>query len=210
MRTLYVVLLFIAWRENISLACCAYSSSAGHAGGLTCLDLSSDGCLLATAGVDAHGRQELVCWDVSQCWAASAAAETQSSGGSGAGRSGPLELARQGSDHNIQSVKWAPLSSAVPGTTGPQLVTCGKNSVRVFRLKGGQLRGASVPMDGVPAPLQRPYSCGTLAADPSSCQGCVGDVFTCMAWERPPAGQPLRAQPRLLAGTLSGECRAGP
>lgn len=173
----------------------------GHAGALTCLDLSSDGCLLVTAGVDAQGRQELACWDVSGCWAPSASAAAQGSHGSG-----PVELARQGVDHNIQAVKWVPLNGRLPAAAGPQpqLVTCGKNSVRVFRLKGGQLRGASVSMDGVAAPVRRAYSCGTLATDPGI-SGGVGEVFTCLAWERPPAGQPLRALPRLLAGTLSGK-----
>jgi WD40 repeat protein len=91
---------------------------AGHAAGTLCLDLSPDGALLASAGVDAHGRQELALWDVSACWQQPAA------------EAGPpcraVELARQASEHNVQAVRFLPHDSG-------RLVTCGKNSIRVWR-----------------------------------------------------------------------------
>ena len=90
---------------------------AGHAGGTVCLDLSPDGNLLATAGMDAQGRQDLVYWDVSACWAAG------NSGGSG-GR--PREVARLCSDYNVQAVRFVPYDPE-------RVVTCGKNSIRVYR-----------------------------------------------------------------------------
>jgi hypothetical protein len=70
-------------------------------------------------GVDAAGRQALVCWDVSACWAAA-----DGCGGSSGGRA--VELARHISEYNIQAVKFVPYS---PET----LVTCGKNSIRSYR-----------------------------------------------------------------------------
>ena len=99
----------------LSLWCCSHACPAGHAGATLCLDLSPNGSLLATAGVDAQGRQELVCWDVSACCAPEAA---------GGGRA--VELARHVSDYNIQAVKCVPYD---PTT----LVTCGKNSIRTYR-----------------------------------------------------------------------------
>ena len=104
-----------------------------------CLDLSPDGGMLAVAGVDAQGRQQLVCWDVAACWEAGniTACASISSGGSfctgGAASSGcgkgscrPRELARQVSDYNIQSLKFVPYEPH-------RLVTCGKNSIRIYR-----------------------------------------------------------------------------
>ncbi|KAL4458496.1 hypothetical protein ABPG75_013361 [Micractinium tetrahymenae] len=160
----------------------------GHASGTACLDLAPDGAALATAGVDAQGRQELACWDVSACWAA---------GGPAAAVPGrPQELARQASEYNIQAVRFLPHDPS-------RLVTCGKNSIRLHRqghrLKDGQLRGLSVPMDGVPAE-RRPYSCGTLACPAST---TVGEVFTCLAFEPAMRERPLCAR-RLFAGTASG------
>lgn len=194
----------------------------GHVGGTVCLDLSPSGNLLATAGVDAQGRQEFVVWDVTPCWAAD----------SGAGGScKPVELARQASDYNIQCIRFVPHDAS-------RLVTCGKNSIRIHRymqpwhlvapvsvvfeqpgsaldrvlvlhtrrLSAGQLRGVSVPMDGVQALQRRPYSCGTLASHSST---SVGEVFTCLAWEHTQRVRPLEAQ-RLYVGGLSGGRPAQP
>lgn len=69
------------------------------------------------------------------------------------------------------------------------------------RLKDGQLRSLSVPMDGVVAP-RRPYSCGTLVSPASA---TVGEVFTCMAFEQPLRERPFGAR-LLFVGTGSGEC----
>lgn len=128
-------------------------------------------------------------WDISSCWANS------SSSSAGAGNAKPQELARQASDYNIQCLRFVPWGE--PG----RLVTAGKNSVRVHRLREGQLCGLSVPFDSTLALRRRPYSCGTLASGaPGS---TVGEVFTCLGFERAQQVRPLSPR-RLYAGALSG------
>ena len=146
------------------------------------------------AGVDAQGRQHIACWDVSACW---------DRGSGGAGKA--IRVASQASEHNVQALRLAPHDPEL-------LVTCGKNSVRLYRLQGGQLRGVSVSMQGVDSPLcRRPYSCGSLAtaAAAPGAVAAVGEVFTCLAFEQQEAhaGAPLPPQQQaqhLLVGTLSG------
>lgn len=154
--------------------------------------------MLASAGVDAQGRQELALWDVAACWATAAAAAADTcGGGGGSAASGtvpaakPRELARQASDYNVQCLRFVPWGQ--PG----RLVACGKNSVRLYRLRDGALRGLSVPFDGVAAPRRRPGSCGTLASSG------VGEVFTCLGFEARAAAP--AAPCRLYVGALSGE-----
>lgn len=157
---------------------------SGHAGGATCLDLSADGSLLASAGIDGQGRQEVAVWDVAGCWAA--AGETS-------GAAGLRLLARSASGHNIQALRFVPWG--LPG----RLLSCGKNSVRVWHAKEGSLRGLSVPLSGetaagVALQLGRHSLCG--------------EAFTCVAFERAPAS--LAAEPRrAYVGTQSGAVAAG-
>ena len=61
---------------------------------------------------------------MSACWAA----------GSGAAR----ELGRQASDYNVQALKFVPWGQT-------QLVSCGKNSIRMYRW-GGKGGAADLPL----------------------------------------------------------------
>eukprot|EP00887_Chlorella_sp_A99_P006316 scaffold3.g6316.t1 len=150
---------------------------AAGAGGVICLALSADGAALLTAGVTASGRQRLVWWDVAAC----------RTGGQ------PREVASHESSHSILAASFVPLRP-------DRVVTCGKNSVRVYMLRDGQLRGLSVSMAGVQA-ARRPYSCGTLA---SATSVGVGEAFTCLAFEHAPGQlRPARAG-RAHVGTASG------
>lgn len=166
--------------------------SLAHGGAIICLSLSADGGALLTAGVSAGGRQELAWWDVSACCTGGSACQLARQrvehsvlaatfhpylpdlaltcgknsvrvhrqvggleGGAGAGGTfwslAALLLPLHG--RTTQSPK------TLPG-----------------RLQDGQLRGVSVPMDGVRSPRRRPYSCGTLASATSTSVGEVSRV----------------------------------
>ncbi|MEW5300015.1 MAG: hypothetical protein WDW36_002979 [Sanguina aurantia] len=89
-----------------------------HASGLTCLDLSPDCRALVAVGLDHTARQTMVLWDIS------AARET-----------GKVPVVvRHPTEFNIKCVRFSEYAQ-------DQLVTCGRDSIRMYRLKAGQLRG---------------------------------------------------------------------
>lgn len=80
------------------------------AGTIISLALNQDGSALLTAGVDGTGKQLLAWWDVAAC----------RSGGPA------KEVARHQSDYSITAVTFVPCQP-------DSVVTCGKNSVRIYR-----------------------------------------------------------------------------
>lgn len=76
------------------------------------LDLSPDGRMLLGVGLDAHAKQLMVLWDVSGVLAGCPA----------------HIIARQTTDYNIKCARFSPFHPE-------QFMTCGKNSIRMYRLK---------------------------------------------------------------------------
>ena len=92
-----------------------------HASALRSLDISPDGRALAAAGMDTQGRQLIAVWDISQSYV---------------GGPSPSVL-RHRTDYHVNCIRFSPFEE-------DHLVTCGKNSIRTYRLRKGQLRGCSV------------------------------------------------------------------
>ena len=94
-----------------------------HASGLSSVDVSPDGRALVAAGMDTQGRQLIAVWDISKTPHGGAA---------------PMVL-RHRTDYHVNCVRFSPFEE-------DHLVTCGKNSIRAYRLRKGQLRGCSVSL----------------------------------------------------------------
>ena len=71
--------------------------------------------------MDTQGRQLIAVWDISQSYV---------------GGPSPSVL-RHRTDYHVNCIRFSPFEE-------DHLVTCGKNSIRTYRLKKGQLRGCSV------------------------------------------------------------------
>ncbi|DBA73164.1 TPA: hypothetical protein ACH3X2_010098 [Trebouxia sp. C0005] len=104
----------------------------GHAGGINCLDLSPDGRFLVAVGLNNHSKQLVILWNVT---------------GLVDGQKAQV-LAKYISDYNIKAIKFSPYEEG-------RLMTCGKDSVRMFRLKMGHLRGMSVHVTPAPGEMSK-------------------------------------------------------
>ena len=94
-----------------------------HASGLRSLDVSPCGRAVVAAGTDTSGRQMIAVWDIGRVMR---------------GGFAPMTL-RHRTDYHVNCVKFSPFEE-------DHLVTCGKNSIRTYRLRKGQLRGCSVDL----------------------------------------------------------------
>ena len=94
---------------------------AAHPGGINCLEMSDDGRLLAAVGKDEHNRVQIVVW-VLQLGNASEKAKL---------------MAKQTSEFDIRRIKFSPFDYL-------QLVTCGRENIRFWRIKNGHLPGRPV------------------------------------------------------------------
>ncbi|KAK9840850.1 hypothetical protein WJX84_006024 [Apatococcus fuscideae] len=102
----------------------------GHVGGSK-VDIAADGNKLAAVGRDSQRRQTIVVWDIS---------------GALTGRMACV-IARHTTDYHASCIRFCPFE---PG----RLITCGRSSIRIYRLKDGVLRGLSIQlgvMDGCKA-----------------------------------------------------------
>mmetsp|Transcript_155312 Transcript_155312/g.289735 ORF Transcript_155312/g.289735 Transcript_155312/m.289735 type:complete len:986 (+) Transcript_155312:42-2999(+) len=151
------------------------------AGGLRCLSVLSCPSLsavqvasfdpqakfLALAGTDLQGRQQIVVWDMSRLLA---------------GGNISLCAKQTSADWDIDCIKFSPFEEL-------HLVTCGKESIRFWRVKDGHLPGCSVVLD-------------SLARQ---------SHFTCVAFEFNKMGQPfflgehLKDRHRMFVGTAKGK-----
>ncbi len=92
---------------------------------IKCLAFSHDGKFLASAGKDNHNREILTIWDI-----------TRISKGEK-----PEIVAKQTSDFNILSLKFSPIDSS-------RMASCGRENIRVWRIKGnGTVRGSAVVLN---------------------------------------------------------------
>ncbi|XRB08526.1 centriole proteome protein [Pycnococcus provasolii] len=92
-----------------------------HAGGLCCVDVSPDARALLAVGFDGHGKQLIVVWDIS---------------GLRSGHRAEV-VVKHATDYHVRRAKFSPFEE-------DRLMTCGRDSIRIYRLKNGQLRGCSV------------------------------------------------------------------
>ncbi|GFH18736.1 uncharacterized protein HaLaN_15587 [Haematococcus lacustris] len=107
----------------------------GHASGMLGLDVSADGRALLGVGQDSACRQLIVLWDISHL----------RSGGK------PTVLAQSTTEYNIKVARFSAYEE-------DHLVTAGRDNVRMYRLKAGQLRGVTV-RTGAPSKQASDHCC---------------------------------------------------
>ena len=95
----------------------------GHERDVTALDISADGRCLAAVGTDKGARQAVVVWDITRVLVTGEA---------------PI-VVKHGTEYNVRALRFSPFEE-------DRLVTCGRDSIRFYRLKNGQLRGCSVQL----------------------------------------------------------------
>ncbi|KAL6762256.1 WD40-repeat-containing domain protein, partial [Haematococcus lacustris] len=124
----------------------------GHASGMLGLDVSADGRALLGVGQDSACRQLMVLWDISHL----------RFGGK------PTVLAQATTEYNIKVARFSAYEE-------DHLVTAGRDNVRMYRLKAGQLRGVTV-RTGAPSKQVTTYK-GVISA-------ALGpNIFTDIAFE---------------------------
>lgn len=124
----------------------------GHASNLVALDLSPDGRALVAVGLDSHGKQLMVLWDISDV-----------------AKTGEVrQLVKQVTEYNIKCVRFSVFEA-------DHFMTCGQDSIRIYRLKNLQLRGLSIKIG---PPSKR------VTAQPGSVAALLGpNIFTDIAFE---------------------------
>lgn len=123
-----------------------------HASGMVCVSVSPDGRALAGVGLDSQSKQVVVVWDISHL-----------------PLGGKAEVVvRHVTEFNIRCIRFSLFEE-------DQLVACGRDNIRFYRLKGGQLRGISVRLS---APDRRVTS---FANGSSAALG--PNIFTDIAFE---------------------------
>ena len=121
-------------------ACVPLAILQQHESDMHCLSLTADGALLAAVGKDRRGHQLLAVWDVTQ-----AAAAVPSC---------PLLDAKVSLVH-IKEIEWVPAdpldsfateAKGVPAAESVQLITCGYENVRFWRLRRGKLHACGMEL----------------------------------------------------------------
>jgi WD repeat-containing protein 90 len=93
----------------------------GHASGMSCVDVSGDGRALLAVGLDSHSKQQITLWDISDV---------------GATRRASV-LLKSTTEYNIKRAKFSPYEP-------DKFMTVGRDSIRLYRVKNGGLRGLSI------------------------------------------------------------------
>ena len=158
-----------------------------HSSGMSSIDISQDGRALAAVGLDALGRQTIVVWDISSLHASlMASADPQfrfdkentninligANIGALVSEDGieedqPRVLVRHNTEYHVRRLRFSPFEE-------DHLMTCGRDSVRVYRFRSGRLRGVSIKV-GEPRVARTPP--GVSASD------MVKTIFTDIAFE---------------------------
>ncbi|KXZ51899.1 hypothetical protein GPECTOR_11g332 [Gonium pectorale] len=103
-------------------SCACLSILNANGSGLSCVDISPDMRAVAAVGLDAHGRQSIALWNIAEL----------------RGPQGKVELVtRHATEYNIKVLRFSAYQE-------DHLMTAGRDSIRIYRLKNGQLRGTSV------------------------------------------------------------------
>lgn len=93
----------------------------GHATGMICVDVSQDSRALLGVGLDAHSKQQITLWDIT---------------GLSKGKRAHVVL-KSTTEFNIKRAKFSEYEA-------DKLMTVGRDSIRLYRVKGGILRGLSI------------------------------------------------------------------
>ena len=94
-----------------------------HSHGITSMDLSADGKALAVVGLDSYGKQVIAIWDVSEVQTSEKA----------------TLILKQRTEYDINCLKFSAFEE-------DHLMTCGVDSIRMYRLRNGKLHGLSVQL----------------------------------------------------------------
>ncbi|GFR42731.1 hypothetical protein Agub_g3650 [Astrephomene gubernaculifera] len=126
---------------------------SAHASGLSCVDISPDVRAVAAVGLDEHGRQTIALWNISEVRIPH----------------GKVALVtRHATEFNIKVLRFSAYQE-------DHLLTAGRDSIRIYRLKGGQLRGTSVRL--VPREKRTANHVGSVSA------AAGPNIFTDIAFE---------------------------
>ena len=104
----------------------------GHASGMACVDISGDGRALLGVGLDSHSKQQMTLWDISDVRTT---------------RRAPV-LLKATTEYNIKRARFSPYEP-------DKFMTVGRDSIRLYRVKNGGLRGLSIQV--------RPHPCADSA-----------------------------------------------
>ncbi|GLI66011.1 hypothetical protein VaNZ11_009714 [Volvox africanus] len=102
--------------------CACLAILNAHASGLSCVDISPDVRAVAAVGLDAHARQTIALWNISEMRNPHRKIEL---------------VTRHATDYNIKVLRFSAYQE-------DHLLTAGRDSIRIYRLKAGQLRGTSL------------------------------------------------------------------
>eukprot|EP00210_Caulerpa_lentillifera_P006723 g6425.t1 len=118
----------------------------GHESSLIAIDLSPDGSRLVGVGLDDCKRQLVVIWNIAH-----------------SSEDFTVQVAYQvTSTANIKNVKWSPYEN-------DRLFTCGRESIRMFRIKDGKLRSMPIHLkhETSPSTFKKTFTCMEFAKLPS-------------------------------------------
>jgi WD repeat-containing protein 90 len=88
---------------------------------MACVDMSGDGRALLGVGLDSHSKQQITLWDISEVRAT---------------RRAPI-LLKATTEYNIKRARFSPYEP-------DKFMTVGRDSIRLYRVKNGGLRGLSI------------------------------------------------------------------
>lgn len=92
-----------------------------HASGMIAVDISGDGRALLAVGLDSHAKQQITLWDISDIRGS---------------RRGSI-LLQSITDYNVKRAKFSPYEP-------DKFMTVGRDSIRLYRIRHGALRGLSI------------------------------------------------------------------
>ena len=92
-----------------------------HASSVTALDISGDGQALLGVGLDLHSKQQIVLWNIADV-RTSRRAEV---------------ILKATTEYNVKRAKFSPFEP-------DKFMTVGRDSIRLYRIKNGALRGLSI------------------------------------------------------------------
>ncbi|GIL93850.1 hypothetical protein Vretimale_214 [Volvox reticuliferus] len=102
--------------------CACLAILNAHASGLSCVDISPDVRAVAAVGLDVHARQTIALWNISEMRNPHRKIEL---------------VSRHATEYNIKVLRFSAYQE-------DHLLTAGRDSIRIYRLKAGQLRGTSI------------------------------------------------------------------
>jgi WD repeat-containing protein 90 len=96
---------------------------------MICVDVSGDGRALLAVGLDCHSKQQITLWDISDVKTTRRASV----------------LLKSTTEYNIKRAKFSPYEP-------DKFMTAGRDSIRLYRIKNGTLRGLSIQVCTITMP----------------------------------------------------------